>query len=202
MLQKGNTMSQMSSKLKGALKQIIADVNREVRAADRNLLLRAAAAMGGAYHATQAEYALNASIPVKYAVLDRFTEDLEKYRERSRLTEVQNRFTNTAEPAYYRGLRMAVPVAEYELSHRTGHLLIELLDVYLWGHSHVTFKVDDVKLVKVEETVTIWLPPAPEVEVAPELYSGAPEDTEALQKATSGGDDRAAQERLTWMLLA
>ncbi len=200
-------MSQMSSKLKGALKQIIADVNREVRAADRNLLLRAAAAMGGAYHATQAEYALNASIPVKYAVLDRFTEDLEKYRERSRLTEVQNRFTNTAEPAYYRGLRMAVPVVEIqrlraELPHRTGHLLIELLDVYLWDHSHVTFKVDDVKLVKVEETVTIWLPPAPEVEVAPGLYSGAPEDTEALQKATSGGDDRAAQERLTWMLLA
>ena len=195
-------MSQMSSKLKSSLKSIIGDVNRKTRQDDRNLLLRAAAAMGGAYHATQAEYALNASIPVKYAVLDRFTADLEKYRERSRLTEVQNRFTDTAEPAYYRGLRMAVPVAEYELSHRTDHLLIELLDVYLWDHSHVTFKVDDVKLVKVEETVTIWLPPAPEVEVAPELYSGAPEDTEALQKATSGGDDRAAQERLTWMLLA
>ena len=193
-------MSQMSSKLKSSLKSIIGDVNRKTRQDDRNLLLRAAAAMGGAYHATQAEYALNASIPVKYAVLDRFTADLEKYRERSRLTEVQNRFTDTAEPAYYRGLRMAV--AEYELSHRPGHLLIELLDVYLWDHSHVTFKVDDVKLVKVEETVTIWLPPAPEVEVAPELYSGAPEDTEVLQKATSGGDDRAAQERLTWMLLA
>ena len=195
-------MSQMSSKLKSSLKSIIADINRKTRQADRNLLLRAAAAMGSAYHATQAEYALNASIPVKYAVLDRFTADLEKYRERSRLTEVQNRFTDTAEPAYYRGLRMAVPVAEYELSHRTDHLLIELLDVYLWDHSHVTFKVDDVKLVKVEETVTIWLPPAPEVEVAPELYSGAPEDTEALQKAVGGGGDRAAQERLTWMLLA
>lgn len=195
-------MSQMSSKLKSSLKSIIGDVNRKTRQDDRNLLLRAAAAMGGAYHATQAEYALNASIPVKYAVLDRFTADLEKYRERSRLTEVQNRFTNTAEPAYYRGLRMAVPVAAMLLSHRTDHLLIELLDVCLWDHSHVTFKVDDVKLVKVEETVTIWLPPAPAVEVAPELYSGAPEDTEALQKATSGGDDRAAQERLTWMLLA
>ena len=43
----------------------------------------------------------------------RFTEDLEKYRERSRLTEVQNRFTNTAEPAYYRGLRMVVPPCSY-----------------------------------------------------------------------------------------
>lgn len=189
-------MSQMSSKLKSSLKSIIGDVNRKTRQDDRNLLLRAAAAMGGAYHATQAEYALNASIPVKYAVLDRFTADLEKYRERSRLTEVQNRFTDTAEPAYYRGLRMAVPVPEYEVSHRTGHLLIVLLDVYLWDHSHVTFKVDDVKLVKVEETVTIWLPPEQKVAVAPE------DTEEPLQKATSGGDDRAAQERLTWMLLA
>lgn len=73
MLQKGTTMSQMSSKLKSSLKSIIGDVNRKTRQDDRNLLLRAAAAMGGAYHATQAEYALNASIPVKYAVLDRFT---------------------------------------------------------------------------------------------------------------------------------
>ena len=113
MLQKGTTMPQMSSKLKSSLKSIIGDVNRKTRQDDRNLLLRAAAAMGGAYHATQAEYALNASIPVKYAVLDRFTEDLEKYRERSRLTEVQNRFTNTAEPAYYRGLRMVVPPCSY-----------------------------------------------------------------------------------------
>ena len=202
MLQKGITMSQMSSKLKSSLKSIIADINRKTRQADRNLLLRAAAAMGGAYHATQAEYALNASIPVKYAVLDRFTADLEKYRERSRLTEVQNRFTDTAEPAYYRGLRMAVPVAEYELSHRTDHLLIELLDVRLWDHSHVTFETDEVKWVKVEETVTIWLPPEQEVEVPPGLYSGAHGDTEALQKAANGAGDRAARERLTWMLLA
>ena len=188
-------MSQMSSKLKSSLKSIIADINRKTRQADRNLLLRAAAAMGGAYHATQAEYALNASIPVKYAVLDRFTADLEKYRERSRLTEVQNRFTDTAEPAYYRGLRMAVPVG-HDFLNKSDHLLIELLDVYLWDRSHVTFETDELKWVRVEETVTIWLPPEQKVTVAPE------DTEEPLQKAVADGGDRAAQERLTWMLLA
>ena len=171
-------MSQMSSKLKQSLKQIISDVNRKTRQDYRNLLLRTAAAMGSAYHASQVEYARNASIPVKYAVLDRFDADLAKYRERVRLPQLQDRFTSNSEPAYYRGLRLAVHVEEYELTHRTGHILIELLDVRLWDHSHVTFEVDDVKLVKVEETVTIWLPEK--------------EDE----------DDCAAHERLTWMLLA
>ena len=170
----------MKDSIRAAMKQLIGDVNREARNIDRNLLLRTAAAMGSAYHASQAEYARNASIPVKYAVLDRFGSSPGSYWEHGRYDELHERLGNAKQPAYYRGLQLAVPMDN--LTHHPGERLIKLLDVEL-KDMHLKFSCYNSKVVRVEETIDIWLP------------------TEGAD-IVSNTDLQATRDRLVWMLLA
>ena len=163
------------------MKQLIGDVNREVRNIDRNLLLRTAAAMGSAYHASQAEYARNASIPVKYAVLDRFGSSPGAYWEHGRYDELHERLGSFKQPAYYRGLQLAVAV-DIPTHHKDDERLITLLEVEMLD-THLEFTYANHKLVRVEETIDIWLPT---------------EGADIVSNTTL----QATRDRIVWMLLA